>query len=131
MSAPQYFDRGQVFYGGSPIAELQSGSISVDNGFMEIVTMGGSGGAGYAGGAKGPLMATITAKRAIPRAGINKAQDIHNAVVKQLFVQAMVVTGGKRYTVTGVPKGVNRAFGVTSASEEDFSLHGNVDVTDV
>lgn len=37
----EYFDRGQVILAGAPIASLQDGSIEVNNGFQEVVGMGG------------------------------------------------------------------------------------------
>ncbi len=123
----QYFDRGQVVIGGAPIAELETGSVEVSNGAVDVVTMG----PGYAGVTKGPLMGTISARRAIPRVGINSGQDLNNAVINQLFVSAIAVCGGKKYIVTGVPKGIKRDFGVTTTAVEDFTIHGAIEVTDL
>lgn len=119
------FDRGQILLGGFPIAELEDGSIEVSNGAIDVVTMG----PGYAGTADGPLMGTITCRRAVPRAGLNGAQDLHKAVLKQTAVVIMGVCGGYRYTVEGVPKQISRQFAVTSAAVENFTVHGRVEVT--
>lgn len=127
MADPIYYDRGNVILGGAPIGDLESGSIQVQNGKQDIVTVN----KGWAGVAKGALMGTITAKRFVPRAGFNKAQDLHEAVTKQKFIQAMVITGGKKYVVTGVPDGLGRDFGVSAASSEAFSLHGSIEITDL
>lgn len=123
----ELYDRGQLLMGGSPVADLESGSVEISNGFLDVVTMG----KGWAGGSKGPVMGTLTAKRAVPRAGYNSAQDLHDAVIKQKFVQAMCITGGKKYVVTGVYKGLRRDFGVNATAMEDFSLHGSVEVSDL
>lgn len=125
--ALQKFDRGQALLGGFPIAELEDGTVNVANGAIDVVTMG----PGYAGTADGPLVGTITVRRAVPKAGLNGAQDLHTAVVKQKAVVAMVVAGGKRYTVEGVPKEIARQFAVTSALVENFTIHGKVEVTDL
>jgi hypothetical protein len=122
----EYFDRGQVLIGGAPIASLENGSIELANGKQDVVAI-----AGWLGVTKGPLVATITAKRAVPRAGIPKGQDLHDAVVKQRFVSAMAICGGKKYVVTGVPAGLRRDFGATATAMEDFSIHGAVEITDV
>lgn len=127
MSEFKYFDRGQVLIGGGPIADLEDGRISISNGFQDVITMG----PGYAGGSKGPVMGTITAKRAVPRAGFNKAQDLHDAVLKQTPISAMAIVGGKKYVVTGVPKGLDRGFAVTATAMEDFSVTGGVEVTNL
>ena len=125
--AADYFDRGSVLIGGAPIADLESGSVEVNNGSLDVVTLG----KGYAGVSKGPLLGTITAKRAVLRAGFSSSQDLHDAVVKQKFVQAMAICGGKKYVVTGVPKGLRRDFGVNATAMEDFSVHGGVEITDL
>lgn len=121
------FDRGQILVGGFPIAELEDGSVNVANGAIDVLTMI----PGYAGTADGPVVGTITARRAVPRAGINAAQDLHKAVIKQTAVVAMAVCGGKRYTVEGVPKEIARQFAVTSAAVENFTIHGRIEVTDL
>jgi hypothetical protein len=117
----EYFDRGQVLLSGAACADLESGSIEVTNGFNDVITIG----KGYAGGSKGALVGTITAKRAVPRAGYTGSQDLFDAVVKQKFVSVMGICGGKKVVVTGVPKGIRRDFGVQSTAMEDFSVHGS------
>lgn len=123
----QFYDRGAVLMGGAQVADLESGSIEISNGALDVVTMG----SGYAGVSKGPVMGTVTAKRAVPRAGLPSGQDLHSAVTKQLKMSAMVICGGKKYVVTGVYKGLRRDFGVSATAMEDFSLHGSVEVSDL
>jgi hypothetical protein len=123
----EYYDRGQLLMGGAPVADLESGSVEISNGFQDVVTIG----KGWAGGSKGPVMGTLTAKRAVPRAGFGGAQDLHQAVIKSKFVQAMCITGGKKYVVTGVYKGLRRDFGVNATAMEDFALTGSVEVSDL
>lgn len=120
----EYFDRGAVLVGGGLVAELQDGSVEVDNGSLEVIGLGG-----YLGISKGPVMGTIRAKRAVPRAGIPSGQDFHDAVLNQKFVQAQAIVGGKRYVVTGVPKTLSRSFGAAATAMEDFMLHGKIEVT--
>lgn len=112
--------------GGAPIASLQDGSIEIDNGFAEVVGL-----QGYLGGSKGPVMGTISAKRAVPRLGIPVGQDLHSAVIKQTFVQFCAVTGGKKYVVEGVPKTLHRSFGAASTAMEDIRVHGAISITDI
>lgn len=76
-------------------------------------------------------MGTITAKRAVPRAGIPAGQDLHDAVLNQKFVQFMAITGGKKYVVEGVPMTVSRSFGAASTAMEDVRVHGKISVTDI
>lgn len=123
----EYYDRGNVLIGGAPVADLEGGTVEISNGAQDVVTMN----KGYAGVSKGPVVATITAKRAVPRAGYNASQDLHTAVLKQQFIQMMAICGGKKYVVTGVPKGLGRDFAVTATAMENFSVHGGVEVTDL
>jgi hypothetical protein len=124
---PQLYDRGNILINGVPVADLESGTIEISNGFQDVITIN----AGWAGGSKGPLVGTITAKRAVPRAGFSSGQDLHNAVTKQQFIQFMCICGGKKYVVTGVQKNLRRDFGVTATAMEDLSLNGSVEVTDL
>lgn len=126
MSSFQFYDRGAVIMGGAQVADLESGSIEISNGALDVVTM-----KGYAGASKGPVMGTITAKRAVPVAGLPSGQDLHTAVTKQLKMSAMAICGGKKYVVTGVYKGLRRDFGANATAMEDFSLHGSVEVSDL
>jgi hypothetical protein len=125
--ASEYFDRGNILIKGVPVADLESGTIEITNGFQDVVTMN----KGYAGGSKGPIMGAITANRAVPRAGYPTGQDLHDAVLKSEFVQFTGICGGKLYTVTGVPKNLRRGFGVTATAMEDVGLNGSVEVKDL
>lgn len=121
----RYFDRGQILLKGKAIAELEDGSITITNGASDVVTL-----AGYQGVAKGPKMGTITARRTVPRAGFSD-QDMHDAVLNATFLQVQAVTGGKRYTVTGVSKEIARSFGTQAAATENFSVNGQIEVVDL
>jgi len=123
----EYYDRGQALIGGAPVADLVGGTIDFGNGFRPVETIN----KGYAGGSKGSVTATITCKRPVLRAGVPKGQDLHSAVLKQTPISGMVICGAKKYTVTGVPTGIRRDFGVGETAMEDFSLFGSVEVDDV
>lgn len=122
---PIPFDRGMVLIGGAPVAHLESGSVHITNGKQNIVDLN----VGYAGAAKGAVMATITAKRFVPVAGFAKGQDMHDAVLKHKFVTAMALTGGKKYVVTGMPGDIGRDWGVGAAASEGWAIDGGVEVT--
>lgn len=115
------FDRGQILIGGFPSAELEDGSYEITNGSQVVVGMGG-----YQGTTDGPVMATITAKRAVPKAGFGSAQDLHDAVIKQKEISFMCIAGAKKIVVTGVLPNIRRGFAVTSTCVEDISLHGKL-----
>lgn len=122
----QYFDRGALLIGGGIAAELQDGTVEFTNGAQEVIGL-----QGYLGVSKGPILGTIRWKRAVPRSGFQSGQDLHDAVLNHKFVQAQCITGGKRYTVTGVPNSISRSFGAAATSMEDDSIHGELKVTDL
>lgn len=120
------FDRGNVLMGGFPSAELEDGSYEITNGDQIVVGMGG-----YLGTTDGPVMGTITAKRAVPKAGFGASQDLHDAVLKHKEISFMCICGGKKVTVTGTLPALRRGFAVTSTAVEDVSLHGKVTVSNL
>jgi hypothetical protein len=122
--AAEYFDRGNILIKGVPVADLESGTIEMSNGFQDVITIN----KGYAGGSKGPVVGAISANRAVPRAGYASGQDLHDAVMRSEFVQFTGICGGKLYTVTGVPKNIRRGFGVTATAMEDVALNGSIEV---
>lgn len=119
----QKFDRGAILVGGFPVAELEDGSVEVTNGDQIVVGMGG-----YQGTTDGPVMGTITAKRAVPKKGFGSSQDLFDAVIKHKETTFMCIVGGKSIIVTGTVPAVRRGFGVTATCVEDVSLHGSVSV---
>ena len=119
------FDRGNLLIDGVPVAYLESGTYEVSNGFQDTIVING----GWVGGSNGPVMGTVSAKRAVPRAGFGSGQDLHDAVLNSRFIQMSGVCGGKIVTVTGVMKNLRRDFGVTATAMEDLSLTGSVEVS--
>lgn len=120
------FDRGQVLIGAFPAAELEDGSYEITNGDQVVVGM-----AGYLGTTDGPVMGTVTAKRAVPKAGFGSSQDLHDAVIKHKEISFMCIAGGKKIVVTGTLPSLRRGFGVTATCVEDVSLHGKVTVSNL
>lgn len=120
----KYFDRGNILSpGGSPMAELQDGGVTVTNGFQEVIAM-----LGYLGGSKGVVMGTITWKRAVPRAGFEKSADVVDAVINQTPITVMAIVGAYKFTVTGVPTQLGRSIGAQTTSTEDTAVHGDMEV---
>jgi hypothetical protein len=122
--ANEKFDRGNVLVGGSVCGELQDGSIEIDNG-DEVVT----GIAGYLGTRDGTVMGTISASRAVPRAGFTNSQDLYDAVLKHKPTTFIVVTGNHQISVTGTIKTLKVAFGKDKTAIEDVSIHGGLTVS--
>lgn len=120
------FDRGQILIGGFPSAELEDGSYEITNGDQVVVGMGG-----YLGTTDGPVMGTITAKRAVPKAGFGSAQDLHTAVLQHKEISFMCIAGAKKVVITGTLPSLRRGFAVTSTCVEDVSLHGKLTLSDL
>lgn len=120
------FDRGQVLIGAFPAAELEDGSVEIANGDQIVVGM-----SGYLGTTDGPVMGTITAKRAVPKLGFGTSQDLHDAVLKHKEISFMCISGGKKYVVTGTLPSLGRSFGVTATCVENVSIHGKLTVANL